>query len=277
MSVGVYVAHAKWAKGRAESYAKLRVQLPDLYGKYSLQPEHASVWAPRLWAWAADSPSSHAVFLNDDVEVCPDFLQVCGQIGDLLPDDVVCLHATPTHPLPVPSWFRSYWLTGPGYVVPTNRLPSLLKFAAEWAHYFTADRKVNEDGLIMQWLYSGQTPAYHCVPALVRHNIHLPSTCGHDDHPGRASPYSYDKFPDIAPTRVVDRALIEAAPLIECPWRSEFDLRVTHLLGGHPPKCALCDVEDDKRLKFINEAGRCVCPSCARFFHDAYRDHGIRP
>lgn len=249
MSVDVVVAYAHWAEGRRESLGRLLKSMSKACPRRdplivaSTQKEHASKWALRLWTelWRVASVHSHVVFLNDDVTVCPRFVEACEAIASVLPDEVVSLHTThgkllclacgltpdealggacdavsgPNHQWSMPRWARSYWLTGPGYMVPRARLASLVRFAEERRGFFEG---TNEDNLVMQWAWSEQRPIWHCVPALVKHDASVPSTCGFDHHPDRVSKVTWERWLD-APLWEKDfwRPRGEP-PFVECPW-----------------------------------------------------------
>lgn len=227
MSVDVVVAYARWAEGRREALGRLLRSMGDAGAPMivaSTEREPPFVWALRLWRYMAGIGGSHIVFLNDDVTVCPRFVEACEAIARALPDEVVSLHTTAREAEPCANawgvsstWLRSYWVTGPGYMVPRARLDSLLRFAEERADYFA---HTNEDNFMMQWLWSEQRPAWHCVPALVKHDASVPSTYGFDEHPDRTSSVTWERWPHAPLTdaefwKVEDR---DAVPFVECPW-----------------------------------------------------------
>lgn len=259
MTVAVYIAHAAWSEPRRPLLARLLEQVPRATVVRSDVPEHASVWATRLWRTAERNDASHVAFLNDDVTVPVDFLGACDALIEVEPDNVISLHTTaPEASMMRGRWLRAYWCTGPGYIVPRARLPHLLAFAKEWAHFFTRENQVNEDWLMMQWMWREQTPAYHCVPSLVRHNVSVPSTVpGHDSHPARESDCTWR---DGEPLYDADwwRTGYDDAPLVECPWRSMAQLDYCHKHNGVMPTCAVCDT----RTRLLEVGRLAICRGC---------------
>jgi hypothetical protein len=269
VSVAVIIAHAAWAPKRIESLDRLATRLErEPVISTSEQKEHASTWARRAWEIGLNEATDHAVFLNDDVTVPKRFERICELLTTLLPDDVISLHATaPEAATHRGRWLRAYQLTGPGYILPTRRIPDLLACADRFAPLWETD---NEDGMVMQWLWQEQTPAYQCIPALAQHDTTVPSTLGYDDHKLRTTKVAWTEFPDID---LLDEAGwrqgLSDAPLVECPWRSQRQLRANQRRGGRPVACAACDARaasGRQVVEFQNGGGiclQCLAQACA--------------
>lgn len=266
----VITSAAGWAPNRRPALAKLQAQIPHAHTLTSQVREHASTWAVRAWKWAAGH-GGPAVFLNDDVTVCPDFPRVVAAMLEAVPDQVIALHTTaPTAPslaMCGERWLRSYWLTGPGYILPAGAAARLLKWLAAAPKQLVAS--VNEDNLIMHWAWSEQRPVWHCIPALVQHDVSVPSTLGYDEHPGRQTNVPWD-----AP--VCDDFLFggglthsdawyvspcaEPPLLVECPWMPTLQLaRVERAFHARPELCCLCHSRDGG---LTAGSGARVCPTC---------------
>ncbi len=226
------IAHAAWLPERKETLARLLEQLassPKFDVPFrvfaSAEREHASVWARRLWAWAAEH-DAHAVLLNDDVEVCPDFIGVVRGMIEAKPDQVLSLHASPPkeHHIHDP-WFRSYWLTGPGYVLP----PGVARELLEWSETIPKAmlESINEDNLAIHWAWEKQRPMYCAVPAIVKHDTSVKSSLGYDLHPLRVASLLWDDpcFGLVHFDRV-DLWDEGAAPFAPNPWMSEGYMRL---------------------------------------------------
>lgn len=265
--VAFYVAHAAWDARRRSPFNRLIDQLGSVPCEAvpSLKPEHASVWAKRLWRCATDDErgATHFVFLNDDVQIPRNFLGACLAITDAVPDEVVSLHTTsPVASWALAPWVRSYWLTGPGYIVPRARLLDLLAFAEAWAEPFT---RMNEDNLIMQWAWSEQRPIWHTIPALVDHDTSVPSTLGYDHHPLRRTHIPWHAAPADILERLEDPAWWrprELTPVVACPWRSTDQLKAIQRRNGAPPMCAFCE-KTDGVFSESHETGAAICRKCA--------------
>ena len=224
----IRIAHAKWDSRRHAPLARLLKQLgtSNVTVHSSLEKEHASVWASRLWRASADSASNgHTCYLNDDVTVCPRFAKVCDAMVDVAGNHIISLHTTSHHASKnQSSWLASYWLTGPGYIIPNSLIGDLLEFVRENPDL----SKVNEDNVIMHWLWSRQTPAMHCVPAIVSHDVTVPSTLGYDKHPLRTAEFTWKNRPGLDLTD--SRTWFTSAQMVECPWMPESKLKLVEAL-----------------------------------------------
>jgi hypothetical protein len=238
MSVAVYIQHAVWVRERGPTLERL---LADLDGRAvvlrSAVPEHSSVWARRAWDRALEDGTTHPVFLNDDVRVCPGFIKACDAIAEARPHDVISLHTTAPEAKEAGAWLRSYWLTGPAYMVPRDALKSLCTFADEWAHYFQA--RVNEDNIAIIWAWSRQAPMWLAVPALAEHDVSTKSTLGHDRHALRVPSVTWRDRPDARVTRT-DYWRAKDAPIIECAWFPSKQIQDVYQRRGQDPICAFC-------------------------------------
>lgn len=218
MKLGVYIAHAGWMPGRRETLDRLLKDLPDAIVVESKGPEHASTWASRLYDRALTDAPDHACFLNDDVFVCPRFVEVLNTMHLARPDDVLALHTTsPMAQMLLAArqrWFRAFWLTGPAYSFPLDRLKSLVAYRARIPRWFIESR--NEDNVAMQWMWHEQKPAWHPIPAIVKHDTTVPSSLGYDKHPLRAPTFTWEHTPiEITPSFWFPNG---TPILFECPW-----------------------------------------------------------
>jgi hypothetical protein len=226
------IAHAAWLPERKGTLHRLLRQLAEcsslmhtrelnVHVSVSNEREHASVWARRLWAWAAEH-DAHAVLLNDDVEVCPDFVDVVRHMIEAKPDHVLSLHASPpaSHPIE-DTWFRSYWLTGPGYVLP----PGVARWLLEWSETIPKAmlESINEDNLAIHWAWEQQRPMYCSVPAIVKHDTSVKSSLGYDDHPLRVASLLWDD-----PRVELHKTdwTVGTDPFAPNPWMSEGYMRI---------------------------------------------------
>lgn len=242
--IDISIAHAAWAPGRDKTLGRLLSQLfvcPRILE--SKKKEHASVWAQRLWRAALEVPADHHVFLNDDVMVPENFDAICESIAFGHSDQIVSLH---THrPVDAPDalrWFRSYWLTGPGYIVPHRVLKDLVEYSN--AHPELV-KHTNEDNVIMQYAWHNQQPIWHATPAPVVHDQTVPSTLGFDPHPLRRSNFSWQDVDDVEDMGKAEFWAQEGRPpLVDCPWMSAAQLRIVEMRRGKPPVCAYCGSED---------------------------------
>ena len=230
MRVSIGIAHASWAPGRKETLQRLLGQLggAKVHVSVSEDREHARVWARRLWKWAStqDGPT---ILLNDDVEVSPDLVAAVEAMLQVLPGEIISLHSQ----LPVARslaganqrWLRSYWLSGPGYVLPSGTPKKLL----EWMSA-TPDSILdswNEDGYANLFSWGMRRPVWHSLPALVAHDVNVSSTLGYDNHKYRSTlvPWTDPLFRG-APLHKTAYWEPSCPPVfVQNPWMSTQDLR----------------------------------------------------
>jgi hypothetical protein len=235
--VKVLIAHAAWDPSRREHVARMLERIPGAEVVASYEREHARVWARRLWTRAAER-GGPVVCLNDDVDVCDDFLSVCESLVRAAPDRTIALHTTapvaPSLAMCGERWLESYWVTGPGYIVHDYR--ALLAWLDEQPEWLFQSR--NEDNVIMHYQWTIGMPVLHCIPAIVQHRTEIASTLGYDEHPLRSTGL-FDAHPAPWPAPV--------SPLyVACPWMPERALaQVEAALAAHTeptpePKVAIC-------------------------------------
>lgn len=258
MKIDVLIAHAAWDERRAAAAKRLATAIGGAAIVESREKEHANVWARRVWSWGNSIDAT--LFLNDDVIPHPDLLRHVEQLVTLLPGEVISLHcqfdAVRTHALAGKRLARCYWPSGPAYVLQGNDPADLLSFVASLPPGFFAG-PMNEDGIIANWLWRRQRPAYCTIPALVRHDTSIPSTLGYDLHPGRKSPVDWDKFP----VREWTKEDVETAPYIPTPWMHDEQYRqLGDALRGLVPLCGFCFCAP---ATFTNDARKVgVCYGC---------------
>jgi hypothetical protein len=197
------IAHAAWAEGRRASLDLVLERWPDARTLVSIEKEHANVWAPRLWAAFLDldmHASDWCLCLNDDVTTAP--RDVVRAMFEALPENVnlvslATIQSEAKKALSVGDRFiASYCATGPGYAIRRSLIPQLLEFHAKTLTPGMR-AKMNEDEVLSHFAWSMQSPFWHCLPALVRHDVNVSSTLGYDNHPGRVANVLWDENPDI--------------------------------------------------------------------------------
>lgn len=206
------ISHTPWIAERVESMRRLALQLGVPYESKHEPPEGLGidyrivedrvandVWSERMWSWAAETTATHCVFLQDDVEVAPNFWPALRAIVEARPDDVVGLEvAHPAARMLALEDFRLFttsdMLIGPGYVVPREQLVEFLEWRktrlVDGWRTAGADGKpgLTEDTMIGLWCMTTGRRIVHPVPTIIDHDTSIPSTYGNDDHTHR-KPY----------------------------------------------------------------------------------------
>lgn len=215
----ILICHAAWLPERKRTLSRLLEQVPDAHVLSSRRREHAAIWARRAWEWVEDQTEPVAV-LNDDVTVCPRFAEVVDAMVAAAPERVLSLHTSVPEARTVETpWIRSYWLTGPGYVLHPEHAASLLNYWASipWSYMTGAGR--NEDVVAINWAWQRQEPFWSCVPAIVKHDTTTASTLGYDNHATRSAPVSWEHAPDSDLTSIdFWKRGVESPPFAENPW-----------------------------------------------------------
>ena len=244
----VLVAHAAWMPERAATLGRLCGQLgASAQVLASERREPAYLWARGLWHEAA-ARSGPVVLLNDDVEVCPDFLDACDALATAAPGEIISLHCQAPGAVDVAAsgarWARSYWLTGPAYLLPSGMAATLLDF---WdALPFEIATRLNEDNVAIHWAWANQRPILQCLPALARHDVTVPSSLGYDAHPHRSPAVdwvSWDLERSGAPYEGLQDWPAPVAPIhyVENPWAPAAALmRFRTFVQDGVPICTAC-------------------------------------
>jgi hypothetical protein len=262
----VGIAHAAWAEGRADGLMRLLRELEPQgvkpHVQVSTEKEHAQQWAVRLWQWAAkqDAP---AILLNDDVSVSPELVDAVDRMTDALPDEIISLHCQ----LPVAKslaeagvpYLRTFWLSGPGYVLPRGVAAQLVDFVP------TIPKRLrdqwNEDGYAQMWSWGRRRAIVHSLPALVQHDTEIPSTLGYDNHTLRVATADWRSYP--VPKDATPRAPM---PFVENQWMSRQNLLTLEAERDYsqnpvpPRRCWWCQANPVKFTSASTGAG--ICGEC---------------
>lgn len=268
-AVKIAIAHAAWMPERERTLARLCAALPEMgivTTFRSEKREHSSVWARRIWRWAAEH-NEGTIILNDDVTVHPKLQQVVAAMAQAVPDQLFSLHCTspvaPSFAEAGERWLRSYWATGPGIYLPPGAAKRLLAWIETIPQSFVAS--VNEDNLIMHWAWHEQRPIWHCIPALVQHDTSTRSSLGYDNQPAwmRSSPVPWTLPVFAGPSLCTPNYwLPDGDPmLVECPWMIRERLsQVERLLYDRPDLCSFCHRNEGRVAS--QDTGAKMCKVC---------------
>ncbi len=252
------IAHAGFLPERQKSLQRLHDQLKEAGCPLptistSVRKEHACEWAMRVWEFIASRPPSEDdrphIILNDDVTIHPQLLDVVAAMAKALPGQLLSLHAQ--HPFAQAlagkghNWFKCYWYTGPAVVLYPPQARELLAFAQEDKNRFLW--KGNEDNVAIHWAWSKQTPFYTALPAVVKHDVSVPSTLGYDDHPNRVATVLWDALKGFPKAEKIMQNMITEdfwtpvgeVPFVENPWAQTAMLDAIKK-GAH--LCSFCTV-----------------------------------
>jgi len=270
--ITLHVAHAKFLPERAETLARLLGQL-EAQGlravvHESVKREHASVWATRIYkAIAAEDPEM-ACILNDDVDVSPHLAAAMHAWVRMPTSRILSLHTV--HPMARSlaeagqRWLSTYHVTGPGYIFRKGVARQVLEY------YARAPRQCvtawNEDNILIQFMYKLREPVWNCIPALVVHDVTVPSSLGYENHPQRTAsvPWTDALFKD-ANFSWTDQwnPGDKPVPYLETHWTPTSTLdtnEVAFTLGIDPMQCYWCL----ERLALFGseKSGARICPKC---------------
>lgn len=145
-------------------------------------------WALDQWRWSAEKPTSHHVFMTDDLHVAPSFWTILRSMVMAAPSRPIGLLSNhpegPTHFANGHHWYATNsWLVGPAYVLPHDFLVSFL----EW--FFSLPDGVkpgckgyaNDDSSLNQFITMSGLCTMHPLPTIIEHRHDLASTVGHGD------------------------------------------------------------------------------------------------
>jgi hypothetical protein len=200
--ITVYVSHTPWVPARVESYNRLCAQLTEQGVTWKPWTEKAPnhVWSEHMWLDAIGHPgATHALFLQDDVRLAPNFRRALHALIDARPLEVICLESV--HQMIIPLAEEGVCgvttpdgLIGPGYVVPldvltefagwrtTSLMPGLLEHLK-----LPATKMFGEDTLLGMFCAVTGRNIFMPVPSLLDHDVSIASTYDNDSH-GRRRP-----------------------------------------------------------------------------------------
>lgn len=183
----ISIAHCEARPERRASVERMKEQLlPRLGTEHVLhvesQPGKPHEWSKRQWDKALLTPRSHCVLLNDDLVLCDDFIKTLVNVVSARPNHVINLYNAHEQAKLCQgngySWITSVdGLIGNAYVLPT---PGLRDFV-HWRDNCLVDgtkELLSEDQLVNLWAMDVGALIWHTVPALVDHDISMPSCFG---------------------------------------------------------------------------------------------------
>ena len=260
---------AEWLSERGATLARLRHELDgaDVDVLSSRRPEHAAIWARRIWERAEDVKGPVCI-LNDDVFTCPKFTEVIDVVAEVAKGRAISLHTSVPQAKEIPGpWLRAYWYTGPGVILPEGRATQLLEFWRQLPWQFMAAPGRNEDVIAIHESWSRQEPFWNTIPALVRHDVQTRSSLGYDGHKLRSPSVDWES-PAGAERPLTDPAYwlptVDAPPFVENPWCSTQYMQAVRKGLSLASCCHVCW----QNSTLVQIGGVCICGNClARGVH----------
>jgi hypothetical protein len=186
MTVAISIAHAAHRPERVETLGRMMAQLlpANPFIETHVGPPHE--WSVFQWqnalALALKYDHTHAMFLNDDLRLCDDFLAVVDRVIEARPAHLV--NGYNCHELAFDAQTRGMsWLTsndgliGNCYIVPVDTVRHFL----HWRETALTDGTVevlSEDQIWNLYAMVHGCLVHHVVPALVEHDTSVPSCYG---------------------------------------------------------------------------------------------------
>lgn len=206
-TLSLVVNHAPW---RPERVAALAAMMPELL---AIDPERVFVhdtdyrgggnwqaakvrWALAQWTWSLRQPTTHHVFVTDDLHLAPGFVAALVAMVTAHPDVPIGLISNhPRGPELFDAGHHGYrtnaWIVGPAYVMPHQ---ALVDFVRWFQSLPSGDATMpgtqayrNDDSSINEWVTNGGGggEVWHPLPTIVEHRGDLASTVGHGDRHSR--------------------------------------------------------------------------------------------
>jgi hypothetical protein len=189
MNVSLVLTSAVHVPERKLAYDELRKQLhPERWASVHEEVEKAPnwQWAAHAWDWAADQDTLGTVFLQEDIDLAPDFEDRIARIVACRPDELIGIHCA--HPGARRAYLDGYrWcstrdgLIGVAYYMPT----AVARELVTWRHRDLKARayeRISEDCLVDIWAMCNNRRIYHPLPAPMRHKVDMKSTYNNDEH-----------------------------------------------------------------------------------------------
>lgn len=233
--------------------------------------EEPSAWFPRALAAVMDLEQSNpkleaTIVLQDDIEIVPSIVAHVEHALRIAVSPIVSLHTS------LPSgeqllglgmrFARSWWVTGPAYVLRRGVAKRLLALF-DRLHPKLRDG-FKEDNLLMLWSWMQREPAWSTLPALVVHDLKEPSVYEHRPHGWRTTAVPFTKFPIGRPEEYWRAHPDALPPLLSCPWFSEQWFRKLELsvaLGIDHSTCHACLGAPAKLVAHASMLH--ICSACA--------------
>ena len=277
-TIATCVVHAAHLPDRARTMARLREQLfvrpSDERAGWPYREEttrgHWTVWAELAWSWLAEQRATHALVLQDDVELAPNFWRVLTAMVAGRPDDVIGLDCA--HPAArrfflagAPGYTTSDGMIGIGYVLPLEQLRELLAWkrtAVKPSALTPYATNFGEDLLIALWCMATGRRIFHPTPTPIDHDLEVTSTNpGYDDHWYRRPQASWTDLDRLEPAlRECTAAAVEQAEFWARP--------VEHVGRFYEPIAELATalVDTEHGAAALREIAKDECPRAHRRF-----------
>lgn len=143
-------------------------------------------WSAWAWDWAADQDTLGTVFLQEDIDVCPDFAKAIDTIVRCHPNEIIGLHCA--HPGARRAFLDGYrWgktrdgLIGVGYYLPTAVTRDMVQWRLRDLRTRAYER-ISEDCLVDIYAMCKGLDVWHPLPSPVRHKVDMKSTYDNDNH-----------------------------------------------------------------------------------------------
>lgn len=260
MKIALAIPHTPWVEARADNLVKLFIDLalaidptgrpvsvgdpPGDEVEVRLFTERApnTVWAEKLWTWAAETDADWLLQLQDDVFVAPYFWPSLRAMLSALPPEAEVVGLASVHPM-APEiarrgmrWYRTPGnLVGWAYAV---RRESLKKFLADRQRLGATFCSQNEDEQLGLWAHKTGRMVWHPCPAICDHDTTIASSYENDAHTLRRPQVTWRTFDEREmmdttwwkPSGVPD--LLNYAPARACWWCMERPIKFTSAATG---------------------------------------------
>lgn len=171
VSFACAVSHTPWHSERVKAMGGIRAAIKTVHMPYTEVTLRAPnwEWSRIMWEWGASQLATHLVFLQDDIEVAPDFWAIVRAMVTAHPTRVFSLISN--HPLAKRAldsgrhFYQCGELLGTGYVMPTVLLGAFLEHRRTLTE---AERRDCEDWQTTRWLARTGRRALHPIPAPIQ-------------------------------------------------------------------------------------------------------------
>jgi len=184
------ISHCDWLPDRVAVMARNRPILlrAGTHVAYREICEKAPnwVWSRIMWGWGAAQGVTHGVYLQDDIDLHPDFWNVVRAMVRAVPNRVLALLSN--HPFAPRAlaeghhWLRCGETLGTGYIVPTALMGSFLDARDRRPGTL---RTETEDFQLTRWLVETGRRAWHPIPGILQTKPEIPTTDARHVYPCR--------------------------------------------------------------------------------------------
>jgi len=220
--LSVAIQHAPWADDRRRWVAamldQLHAEAPELRVRVVADHDREGCWPTFRRALRPGPGCSHHLVLQDDLELCDEFVATLLAAIRSRPDAILNLY-TSSDIAPLALARGHAWLEKPGVAGPSMLWPAeLIEEFLDWQARHVVPEFEYDTVRVSMWLIKTGRKAYATVPSLTQHLGAVSSTLGLNDEDKIALCYERGAGPKIDWTRGLQTPTFDKYGIAETWW-----------------------------------------------------------